>query len=95
MVVFSTLVYTVALPAAESAALVRYHTKRNSSEYVGLVNASEAEGKGDATHFDDEEQFKSNPTKPFRGAIFPLAATQRFLPELADGYRRKRVASPF
>ncbi len=43
MVVFSTLVHTVASPVAECAALVRYHTKRNSSEYAGLVNASEAE----------------------------------------------------
>ena len=40
MVVFSTLVHTVASPAAECAALVRYHTKRNSSEYAALVNAS-------------------------------------------------------
>ena len=45
MVVFSTLVHTVASPAAECAALVRYHTKRNSSEYAGLVNASEAEAR--------------------------------------------------
>lgn len=45
MVVFSTLVHTVALPAAQCAALVRYHTKRNSSEYAGLVNASEAEAR--------------------------------------------------
>ena len=45
MVVFSTLVHTVASPAAECAALLRYHTKRNSSEYAGLVNASEAEAR--------------------------------------------------
>ncbi len=43
MVVFSTLVHTIASPAAEHTALMRYHTKRNSSEYAGLVNASEAE----------------------------------------------------
>jgi hypothetical protein len=45
MVVFSTLPHTVASPATEWAALVRYHTKRNSSEYAGLVNASEAEAR--------------------------------------------------
>lgn len=45
MVVFSTLVHTVASPAAECASLVRYHTKRNSSEYAGLVNASEADAR--------------------------------------------------
>lgn len=45
MVVFSTLVHTVASPAAEWTALVRYHTKRNSSEYAGLVNVSEAEAR--------------------------------------------------
>ena len=45
MVVFSTLAHTVASPAAEWAALARYHTKRNSSEYVGLVNASEADAR--------------------------------------------------
>lgn len=45
MVVFSTLVHTVASPATEWTALTRYHTKRNSSEYAGLVNASEAEAR--------------------------------------------------
>ena len=45
MVVFSRLPHTVASPAAEWAALVRYHTKRNSSEYAGLVNASDAEAR--------------------------------------------------
>ncbi len=45
MVVFSTLAHTVASPAAHCAALVRYHTKRNASEYAGLVNVSEAEAR--------------------------------------------------
>lgn len=45
MVVFSTLPHTVASPAAEWAALARYHTKRNSSEYAGLINASDAEAR--------------------------------------------------
>lgn len=45
MVVFSTLAHTVASPATEWAALVRYHTKRNSSEYAGLVNATESEAR--------------------------------------------------
>lgn len=45
MVVFTTLAHTVESPAAECASLVRYHTKRNSSEYVGLVSASEAEAR--------------------------------------------------
>ncbi len=33
------------MPAAEWAALVRYHTKCNSSEYAGPVNASESEAR--------------------------------------------------
>ena len=45
MVVFATLPHTVDSPAAEWAALVRYHTKRNSTEYAGLVNASQAEAR--------------------------------------------------
>ena len=45
LVVFSTLVHTVASPATECASLVRYHTKRNFSEYAGLVNASEADAR--------------------------------------------------
>lgn len=45
VVVFSTLVHTVASPPAECASLVRYHTKRNSSEYAGLVNASDADAR--------------------------------------------------
>ena len=45
MVVFSTLAHTVNSPAAEWSALVRYHTKRNASEYAGLVNASESEAR--------------------------------------------------
>ena len=45
VIVFATLVHTVGSPAAESAALVRYHTKRNSSEYAGLMNASDAEAR--------------------------------------------------
>lgn len=45
LVVFTTLPHTVASPAAEWAALVRYHTKRNSTEYAGLVNASQAEAR--------------------------------------------------
>ena len=45
MVVFTTLPHTVGSPAAEWAALVRYHTKRNSTEYAGLVSASQAEAR--------------------------------------------------
>ena len=45
VVVFSTLVHTVASPAEEAAVLVRYHTRRNASEYTGLVNASESEAR--------------------------------------------------
>jgi hypothetical protein len=45
IVVFSTLVHTVSSPAPECAVLLRYHTKRNSSEYAGLVNASEADAR--------------------------------------------------
>lgn len=45
MVVFSTLAHTVASPAADCAALLRYHTKRNSSEYAGLLNASDVDAR--------------------------------------------------
>jgi hypothetical protein len=45
VILFSTLVHTVGSPAAECAALVRYHTKRNSSEYAGLMNATETEAR--------------------------------------------------
>ena len=45
MVVFSTLTHTISSPAAEWTALVRYHTKRNSSEYAGLANVSDADAR--------------------------------------------------
>jgi len=45
MVVFSTLVHTVDSPTAEWSALLRYHTKRNSSEYAGLSNVSAADAR--------------------------------------------------
>ena len=45
MVVFSTLPHTVESPAEEWATLARYHTKRNSSEYAGLVNATDADAR--------------------------------------------------
>lgn len=42
-VVFQTLEATVGAPKELWVALDRYHTRRNASEYAGMVEASEAE----------------------------------------------------
>ena len=44
-VVFQSLVHTVGAPAALASSLNRYHTKRNRSEYDGLVSATDAEAR--------------------------------------------------
>jgi hypothetical protein len=43
--VFQSLVHTVGAPATMASSLNRYHTKRNRSEYAGLVTATDAEAK--------------------------------------------------
>lgn len=42
-IVFQSLVHTVQAPATLASSLNRYHTKRNRSEYEGLVPATDAE----------------------------------------------------
>ena len=44
-IVFQSLVHTVSAPAALASSLNRYHTKRNRSEYDGLVTATDAEAR--------------------------------------------------
>jgi hypothetical protein len=44
-IVFQSLVHTVGAPAALADSLNRYHTKRNRSEYDGLVKATDAEAR--------------------------------------------------
>jgi len=44
-IVFQSLVHTVGASAALASSLNRYHTKRNRSEYDGLVSATDAEAK--------------------------------------------------
>ncbi len=44
-VVFQSLPHTVGVPTALWSALLRYHSKRNASEYGGLVVVTEQEAK--------------------------------------------------
>jgi len=44
-IVFQSLVHTVGASATLASSLNRYHTKRNRSEYDGLVSATEAESR--------------------------------------------------
>ena len=42
-IVFASLLHTVQAPTTLASSLNRYHTKRNRSEYEGLVSATDAE----------------------------------------------------
>jgi len=44
-IMFQSLVHTVGASATMASSLNRYHTKRNRSEYDGLVTATDAESK--------------------------------------------------
>ncbi len=44
-IVFQSLVHTVGATAVLASSLNRYHTKRNRSEYDGLVTATDAEAQ--------------------------------------------------
>ncbi len=44
-IVFQSLVHTIGAPSKLASSLNRYHTKRNRSEYDGLVTATDAEAK--------------------------------------------------
>ncbi len=44
-IVFQSLVHTIQAPATLASSLNRYHTKRNRSEYDGLVSATDLEAE--------------------------------------------------